>query len=68
MKEGQGDIKIANFIAYSIIIIIVIYMTASTIVSFLPVQHQTFTVIFTLSGAIPALTLLFKEKCMKSKQ
>lgn len=68
MEEKRGTITLTNFIAYSIIILIVLYLTASTIVSLIPIKHQTFTIVFTLAGGIPALILLFKEKYVKNKQ
>ncbi len=67
MEEKQGNTKLTNVIAYSIIILILLYLTASTIVTIIPVEQQIFTVIFTLVGGIPALTLLFKEKYIKNK-
>lgn len=67
MKENRGNIKITLFFAYSIIILIGLYLMASVFVSFIPVSHQTFTIIFTLSGGIPALILLFNEKYLDHK-
>jgi hypothetical protein len=67
VEEKQGNTKFTNLIAYSLIILIGLYLTASTIVSLIPVEPQTFTIIFTIAGGIPALTLLFKENYKKQK-
>jgi hypothetical protein len=67
VEEKQGNTKFTYFIAYSLIILIALYLTASTIVSLIPVEHQTFTIIFTIAGGIPALTMLFKENYAKNK-
>jgi hypothetical protein len=68
MKGNQDSTTLANFIAYALTILIGLYMTASTIASFIPVNQQAFTIVFTLAGGIPALTILFKEKYAKNKQ
>lgn len=65
MEQNGGNITPTNFFALSIIILIALYLIASTIVPFIPVRPLTFTIIFTLAGGIPALIMLFKEKYIK---
>ncbi len=67
MEGNNGNTTITDFVAYCIIILIGLYLVASTIVSFIPVNHQTFTIIFTIAGGIPALTLLFNKKYVNRK-
>ena len=67
MEDNKGNTAIINFVAYCIIILIGLYLVASTIVSFIPVPHQTFTLIFTVSGGLPALTLLVNKKYVNLK-
>jgi NhaP-type Na+/H+ or K+/H+ antiporter len=61
MQDDKGGTTTSFFVAYCIMIIISLYLVASTLSSFLPVPHHTFTIIFTVSGGIPALTLFFKK-------
>ncbi|MGW8288762.1 MAG: hypothetical protein ACWGNP_00685 [Candidatus Bathyarchaeia archaeon] len=61
MQDDKGRTTTSYFVAYSIMILISLYLVASTISSFLPVPHHTFTIIFTVSGGIPVLTLFFKK-------
>ena len=67
MQDDKGSTTTSYFIAYSIMILISLYLVASTIASFLPVHHHTFTIIFTVSGGIPALTLFFNKKYANRK-
>lgn len=67
MEENRSNTTITYFVAYCIIVLIGLYLVASTIVSFIPVHHQTFTIIFTVSGGIPALTFLFNKKYVNRK-
>ena len=67
MEGDKGNLTITNFVAYCIIVLIGLYLVASTIVSFIPLPHQTFTIFFTVSGGIPALALLFNEKYVNRK-
>ena len=68
MAENQISISLETLVAYPLMIIIGFYMTASAIVPFLQVYPPIFTVVFTLSGAIPAVTLYVKEKRSNLKQ
>ena len=61
MQDDKGHTTNSYFVAYCIMILISLYLVASTISSVLPVPHHTFTVIFTISGGIPALALFFKK-------
>lgn len=61
MQDDKGRTTNGYFVAYCIMILISLYLVASTISSFLPVPHYTFTVIFTVSGGIPILVFFFKK-------
>ena len=61
MQDDKGRATTSYFVAYCIMIIISLYLVASTISSFLPVPHHTFTLAFTVFGGIPTLTLFFKK-------
>lgn len=61
MQDDKGRTTPGYFVAYCIVIVISLYLVASTISSFIPVPHHTFTIIFTVSGGIPALILFFKK-------
>lgn len=65
MTESQTAISLETLIAYPLMIIICLYMTASVFVPFLNVHPPIFTVVFTLSGGIPAVTLFLKERFSK---
>ena len=65
LEANQFSKVIENFVAYPLIILIGLYVMASAIVPFIHVNNQTFTIIFTLAGGIPALTFFFKEKIPK---
>jgi hypothetical protein len=67
MEDNKGNPTITNFVAYCIMILISLYLVASTIVSFIPVHPQTFTIFFTVAGGIPALALLFNKKYVNRK-
>lgn len=62
MTQNQATKTIENFVTYPLLIIIALYITASAVVPFINVNRQVFTIIFTLSGGIPALALFFNEK------
>ena len=62
MQENKNNTSMANFVAYCIIIIIGFYLVASTIVPFVPVPPQTFTIIFTIAGGVPSLFILFNQR------
>lgn len=61
MDDNKSRKTTTYFVAYCIMILISLYLVASTFASFLPVHHYTFTMIFTVSGGIPALVLFFNK-------
>ena len=68
MEKNPSNLTQGYVIEYSIILIIVLYLIACVIVPFIPVKHHNFTIIFTVSGGIPAIALLFKEKIRNNKK
>ena len=67
MTNNQTTVKFEIFVTYPLLIIIGFYIIASAVVPFLNVNSKIFTTIFTLSGAIPAITLFLKEKLAKKQ-
>ncbi|MCK4885189.1 hypothetical protein KAS24_03865 [Candidatus Bathyarchaeota archaeon] len=68
LESDKVSKAVENFVAYPLIILIGLYILASAIVPFIHLNNQTFTIIFTLAGGIPALTFFFKEKrCKQAK-
>ena len=65
MTENQTALSLETLVAYPLMIVIGLYMVASALVPFLEVYPPIFTVVFTLSGGIPAVTLFLKEKLAK---
>ena len=67
MEADKVSKAVENFIAIPLIILIGLYIVASAIIPFIHLNNQTFTIIFTLAGGIPALTFYFKEKYVNYK-
>jgi hypothetical protein len=67
MQDDKGRTTTSYFVAYCIMILIGLYLVASTIASFLPVPHHTFTIIFTVSCGIPALAFFFNKTYVNRK-
>jgi len=65
LESKQVSKVVENFIVIPLIILILLYMAASAIVPFIHLNNQTFCILFTLAGGVPALTFLFKEKRRK---
>ena len=61
-QENRIDKAITDFIVIPAIILIGLYVTAAIIDSMLQLNNQTFRIIFTGIGGVPAFIYYFKKK------
>lgn len=62
MSENRIDKAIADFIVIPAIVLIGLYVTAAIIDSMLQLNNETFKILFTAVGGVPALAYYFKRK------
>ena len=62
MGEDRVDKAIKDFIVIPAIVLLGIYIAASLVDSMLQLNNETFKILFTLVGGVPALAYYFKRK------
>jgi hypothetical protein len=63
--ESQLNDVMENFVAIPLIILIGIFMIATSVAPFLNLNSLTFKVVFTTSAGIPSLALFYMQKLNK---
>jgi uncharacterized membrane protein len=61
-QNNRIDKAIADFIVIPAIVLIGIYVAASLVDAMLQLNNQTFRILFTAVGGVPALAYYFKRK------
>ena len=62
MSDKRIDKAITDFIVIPMIVLLGIYIAASLVDSMLQLNNQTFKILFTAVGGVPALGIYFKKK------
>jgi len=62
LSEDRIGKAIADFIVIPAIVLIGLYVTAAIIDSMLQLNNETFKILFTAVGGVPALAYYFKRK------
>jgi len=66
LDEAQVGEVVVTFIAIPLIMIIVLYLLACTIVPLVHLNNQTFRIIFTLAGGAPTLFFYLKSQIKRT--